>query len=82
MALGGKRPLVVVVLFVEVFLSGLFIGLRWFTRKFVRGDIGADDYILVATWVREATTLEDEISIRRVMPPGGFGSLQPAFELD
>lgn len=51
MALGGKGPVVVVVLFAEVFLSGLFIGLRWFTRRFIRGDVGPDDYVLWATWV-------------------------------
>lgn len=51
MALDGKGTTVVVVLFVEAFASGLFIGLRWFTRRFVRGDVGADDYVLWATWV-------------------------------
>ncbi|ROV99459.1 hypothetical protein VMCG_06365 [Cytospora schulzeri] len=49
MALGGKGPIVVVVLFVEAFVSALFIGLRWFTRRFIRGDVGADDYVLWAT---------------------------------
>lgn len=51
MALGGKGITVVAVLFVEAFVSGLCIGLRWFTRKFVRGDVGADDFVLLATWV-------------------------------
>lgn len=56
MPLAGKGSVVVIVLFGETAISGLCIGLRFYTRKFVRGDIGVDDYVLWATWVLQIMT--------------------------
>ncbi|KAI9640389.1 hypothetical protein NHQ30_011134 [Ciborinia camelliae] len=39
------------VLWMEVVLSLLFISLRFYTRKFVGGAVGFDDYLLVLSWV-------------------------------
>ncbi|KAM3086981.1 hypothetical protein ACMFMG_001091 [Clarireedia jacksonii] len=38
------------VLWMEVCLSIMFIGLRWYTRKFVGGAVGLDDWILLLSW--------------------------------
>lgn len=53
MPLGGKGPLTIAILMVEVVLAGTFIAMRLYTRKFLKGGVGADDYLLMITWVRE-----------------------------
>lgn len=39
------------VLWMEVVLSLCFIGLRLYTRKFIGGAPGVDDYLLILSWV-------------------------------
>ncbi|ESZ91940.1 hypothetical protein SBOR_7685 [Sclerotinia borealis F-4128] len=39
------------VLWMEVALSFLFISLRFYTRKYVGGAVGMDDYLLILSWV-------------------------------
>ncbi|XXG99656.1 hypothetical protein Hte_005997 [Hypoxylon texense] len=51
MPLGGKGPLTIVVVTVEVALAGAVISMRLYTRKFLKGGIGTDDYLLMITWV-------------------------------
>ncbi|KAI1767874.1 hypothetical protein GGR53DRAFT_525483 [Hypoxylon sp. FL1150] len=51
MPLGGKGPLTIAILMVEVVLAGGFIAMRLYTRKFLKGGVGADDYLLMITWV-------------------------------
>ena len=55
MVIAGKGPVVVGVLWGQNVLSAIFIGLRFYTRKFVKGTLGWDDYTLMATWVRSNT---------------------------
>lgn len=50
MPFGGKGPVVVGVLWAENFLSAIFIGLRFYTRTYVKGKVGWDDYALITTW--------------------------------
>lgn len=50
--IGGKGPLMIGIIWFEIFLGSLIIGLRLWTRKFVKGKIGWDDVCLVATQVR------------------------------
>ncbi|KAI6085228.1 hypothetical protein F4821DRAFT_241433 [Hypoxylon rubiginosum] len=50
MPLGGKGPLTIAILMVEVVLAGTFIAMRLYTRKFLKGGVGADDYLLMITW--------------------------------
>ncbi|KAI4864892.1 hypothetical protein F4820DRAFT_313481 [Hypoxylon rubiginosum] len=51
MPLGGKGPLTITVLTVEVALAGAVISMRLYTRKFLKGGVGIDDYLLMITWV-------------------------------
>lgn len=46
-AYGGKGPMVNGVLWFEVVVFALFIGLRIYTRKFILNSVGPDDYIVV-----------------------------------
>jgi hypothetical protein len=50
--LGEKGKQLLVVLWVETTLAFTVIALRWYTRTFVGGRIGPDDYILMVSWVR------------------------------
>ncbi|OTB02628.1 hypothetical protein M426DRAFT_322547 [Hypoxylon sp. CI-4A] len=50
MPLGGKGPTVIGVLSMETFLILFFVGLRFFTRKTMKGGVGSDDYVLMVTW--------------------------------
>jgi hypothetical protein len=50
--LGEKGKQLLVVLWVETILAFTVIALRWYTRTFVGGRIGPDDYILMISWVR------------------------------
>ncbi|KAF5620097.1 integral membrane protein pth11 [Fusarium sp. NRRL 52700] len=47
--LGGKGPMVVGVLWAENVVCYILIGLRLYTRRFIRGSIGWDDVCLVTT---------------------------------
>ncbi|KAI1774371.1 hypothetical protein F4818DRAFT_80454 [Hypoxylon cercidicola] len=55
MPLGGKGPLTIVILAVEVVLAGAIIAMRLYTRKFLKGGVGTDDYLLMITWVLQMT---------------------------
>ncbi|KAI0007130.1 hypothetical protein F4779DRAFT_643457 [Xylariaceae sp. FL0662B] len=55
MPLGGKGPTTIAVLCAEMVLAAVFISLRTFTRKVIKGGVGADDYLLIVTWVLQAT---------------------------
>lgn len=52
MVLGEKGKQLLVVLWVETLLAFTVISLRWYTRTFVGGRVGPDDYILMVSWVR------------------------------
>ncbi|KAL3421407.1 hypothetical protein PVAG01_07852 [Phlyctema vagabunda] len=49
--LESKGRQLLAVLWTETILSLIFVALRWYTRKFVGGRVGLDDYILAASWV-------------------------------
>ncbi|KAF4459603.1 hypothetical protein FALBO_13635 [Fusarium albosuccineum] len=50
-SLGGHGPAVIAVLVTETGISRIFIGLRWYTRRVLKGSLGVDDYFLALTWV-------------------------------
>jgi hypothetical protein len=52
MAIAGKGLVVVGVIWGQIVLSAIFIGLRFYTRQFIKATLGWDDYTLMATWVR------------------------------
>ncbi|TVY43173.1 hypothetical protein LOCC1_G003191 [Lachnellula occidentalis] len=49
--IGYKGQQLLAVLWVETSIAGGIIGLRWYTRTFVGGRVGPDDFILITTWV-------------------------------
>lgn len=49
---GGLGPMTNAVLWVEVVVFALFVGLRLYTRKFILSAIGLDDYLVVLALVR------------------------------
>ncbi|TVY88101.1 hypothetical protein LAWI1_G005889 [Lachnellula willkommii] len=49
--IGYKGQQLLAVMWVETSLAGGIIGLRWYTRSFVGGRVGPDDFILMASWV-------------------------------
>ncbi|KAI1080756.1 hypothetical protein F5B20DRAFT_589130 [Whalleya microplaca] len=55
MPLGGKGPTTIAVLCTETVIAATFIAFRTYTRKVIKGGVGADDYLLVVTWVLQAT---------------------------
>jgi len=48
---GGKGPQLIGVLWFQMALSYFLIGLRLYTRAFIKGAIGVDDWCLIATAV-------------------------------
>lgn len=51
MALRGEGPTLVGVLWFEVVLNLAVIILRLYTRTVLRASVGADDYLIIVTWV-------------------------------
>jgi len=51
-AIGYKGRQLLTVLWVETGIAFAIISLRYYTRRFVGGRVGPDDYILMVTWVR------------------------------
>lgn len=51
MALRQKGPTLVGVLWMEVFLSLVILGARYYTRAFILRNMGWDDLLLAITWV-------------------------------
>lgn len=51
MPLGGKGPAVLACLWTQAGVTLTCIALRWYTRHFIKGKVGADDYMLWVTWV-------------------------------
>lgn len=51
MPLGGKGPSVLVCLWTQTVVTLTCIALRWYTRRYIKGKVGADDYVLWLTWV-------------------------------
>lgn len=49
--IGGRGGTVLAVIWGENFLTLILIGLRFYTRHFIRGKVGWDDYWLIVTWV-------------------------------
>ncbi|CAI7629589.1 unnamed protein product [Penicillium bialowiezense] len=52
---GGLGPMTNAVLWVEVVVFALFVGLRLYTRKFILSAIGLDDYLVVVALVLHIT---------------------------
>lgn len=52
MPVGGKGPAVLACLWTETVVTLTCIVLRWYTRHYIKGKVGADDYLLWITWVR------------------------------
>lgn len=52
MPLGGKGPSVLACLWAQTAVTLTCITLRWYTRHYIKGKVGADDYVLWLTWVR------------------------------
>jgi len=50
--LQAKGREVLAVLWIEASLAFIAIALRWATRKFIKDQVGPDDYILIASWVQ------------------------------
>lgn len=51
MPLGGKGPSVLACLWTQTVVTLTCIVLRWYTRRYIKGKVGADDYVLWLTWV-------------------------------
>lgn len=51
MVLRDKGPTLVGVLWLEVFLCLVVLGLRVYTRTVIRRNMGWDDLLLLTTWV-------------------------------
>ncbi|KAI3391087.1 hypothetical protein diail_7965 [Diaporthe ilicicola] len=51
MPLGGKGPSVLACLWTQTAVTLTCISLRWYTRRYIKGKIGADDYLLWVTWI-------------------------------
>lgn len=51
-AYGGQGPMVNAVLWVEVVVGVIFVGLRLYTRKVLLNNVGWDDYLALAALVR------------------------------
>ncbi|KAG6365590.1 hypothetical protein INS49_007201 [Diaporthe citri] len=51
MPLGGKGPSVLACLWAQTAVTLTCIVLRWYTRRFIKGKVGADDYVLWVTWI-------------------------------
>ncbi|TVY26086.1 hypothetical protein LHYA1_G004285 [Lachnellula hyalina] len=49
--IGYKGQQLLAVLWVETIVACAIISLRWYTRTFVGGRVGPDDFILMAAWV-------------------------------
>lgn len=49
---GGQGPMINAVLWVEVVVGVIFVGLRLYTRKVILNSIGWDDYLGLAALVR------------------------------
>ncbi|CAH0022450.1 unnamed protein product, partial [Clonostachys rhizophaga] len=49
--IGGRGGTVLAVIWGENFLTLILIGLRFYTRHFIRGKVGWDDYWLIVTWL-------------------------------
>lgn len=50
--IGYKGQQLLAVMWVETSLAGGIIALRWYTRTYVGGRVGPDDFLLMAAWVR------------------------------
>jgi hypothetical protein len=48
---GGKGPQLIGVLWFQMALSYFLVGLRLYTRAFIKGAIGVDDWCLISTAV-------------------------------
>ncbi|TVY55497.1 Satratoxin biosynthesis SC1 cluster protein 4 [Lachnellula cervina] len=49
--IGYKGQQLLAVMWVETSLAGGIIALRWYTRTYVGGRVGPDDFLLMAAWV-------------------------------
>lgn len=54
-AYGGKGPMTNGILWAEVVIFAVFVGLRLYTRKEILNSVGADDYLCIIALVRTAT---------------------------
>ena len=50
--IGGKGVTITVTLWVCTMICLPFILLRLYTRRYLRGGLGSDDYCLIVDWVR------------------------------
>jgi hypothetical protein len=56
---GGLGPMTNAVLWVQVVIFSVFVGLRLYTRKCILNAVGADDYLGILSWVSNAcSTIE------------------------
>lgn len=53
---GGLGPMTNAVLWVQVVIFAVFVGLRLYTRKFILNAVGADDYLGMLSLVRGSCT--------------------------
>ena len=54
-AYGGLGPMVNAVLWVQVVIGAIFVGLRLYTRKVILNNVGWDDYLAIASLVSNST---------------------------
>ncbi|KAG4032731.1 hypothetical protein MFRU_006g01950 [Monilinia fructicola] len=50
MAIGGKGPMILAIMWLETVIAFIAISLRFYTRKFVTRNEGLDDYLIVVSW--------------------------------
>ncbi|KAF7861790.1 hypothetical protein EAF04_007673 [Stromatinia cepivora] len=50
MAIAGKGPIIVAVMWVETAIALIAIGLRICTKRFITRNVGLDDYLIIASW--------------------------------
>lgn len=67
MVLREKGPMLVGVLWVEVFICMVVLGLRLYTRTMIRRNIGWDDLLLLIAWVSVSILLESFLYFHRLV---------------
>ncbi|KAF5870620.1 uncharacterized protein Bfra_010009 [Botrytis fragariae] len=50
MAIAGKGPTIVAVMWTETVIALIAIGLRLYTKEFITRNVGFDDYLIIVSW--------------------------------
>lgn len=51
MAIAGKGPTIVAVMWLETAIAFFVMSLRTYTRKYITRNVGLDDYLIIISWV-------------------------------